>query len=312
MAKAPQIADLVDKRHDTVRVSMDRLVARDLITVTSTTEPLPGGGKPVEVYHVNQLDSYVVVAQLSPEFTARLVDRWQELEAQAVPATLAGPSAPAARRVRSSRHWQDALGQRHRGAGAFEFIPGLSLRVTEIDGTPWFVAADVCKSLGLTGYASQHTSRLDADDVKVLTKSHAESTRLLALFTTRAPTVSLISEPGLYALALRANKQEAKDFQKWVRSTVLPAIRKDGAYVMGEEKVATGEMSIEAMTLRVIAALQAKVSNLQVLAEGMDPAEARVMTVPDFRDALRAFPLLYLRCGSLYLWAAASLHFPST
>ncbi|HBS7092403.1 TPA: Rha family transcriptional regulator [Klebsiella pneumoniae] len=27
-------------------------------------------------------DSIIVVAQLSPEFTARLVDRWQELEAQ--------------------------------------------------------------------------------------------------------------------------------------------------------------------------------------------------------------------------------------
>jgi phage regulator Rha-like protein len=33
-------------------------------------------------YHVNQRDSYVIVAQLSPEFTARLVDRWQELEKQ--------------------------------------------------------------------------------------------------------------------------------------------------------------------------------------------------------------------------------------
>jgi phage regulator Rha-like protein len=42
---------------------------------------------------VNKRDSYVVVAQLCPEFTARLVDRWQELEAQAstgfkVPTTL--------------------------------------------------------------------------------------------------------------------------------------------------------------------------------------------------------------------------------
>ncbi|TBL45867.1 phage regulatory protein/antirepressor Ant, partial [Klebsiella oxytoca] len=27
-------------------------------------------------------DSYVIVAQLSPEFTARLVDRWQELESK--------------------------------------------------------------------------------------------------------------------------------------------------------------------------------------------------------------------------------------
>jgi phage regulator Rha-like protein len=36
--------------------------------------------KPAKVYELTKRDSYVVVAQLSPEFTARLVDRWQELE----------------------------------------------------------------------------------------------------------------------------------------------------------------------------------------------------------------------------------------
>ncbi|MBJ8388634.1 phage antirepressor KilAC domain-containing protein, partial [Citrobacter cronae] len=34
----------------------------------------------VSVYLIGKRDSYIVVAQLSPEFTARLVDRWQELE----------------------------------------------------------------------------------------------------------------------------------------------------------------------------------------------------------------------------------------
>ncbi len=54
-------------------------------------------------------------------------------------------------------------------------------------------------------------------------------------------SMKAISEAGLYALILRSNKPEAKAFQKWVTSVVLPAIRKDGAYVIGEEKVATGE-----------------------------------------------------------------------
>lgn len=54
---------------------------------------------------------------------------------------------------------------------------------------------------------------------------------------------SVISEPGLYALIMRSRKPEAQTFRKWVTSVVLPAIRKDGGYVMGEEKVATGEMS---------------------------------------------------------------------
>ena len=45
----------------------------------------PTGGRrtyTTSAYRLEKRDSFVVVAQLSPEFTARLVDRWQELEAQ--------------------------------------------------------------------------------------------------------------------------------------------------------------------------------------------------------------------------------------
>lgn len=76
-----EISDLVEARHDSVRRTIERLVERDVITVPPMVEtPTPGGGKPTKVYLVGKRDSYVVVAQLSPEFTARLVDRWQELE----------------------------------------------------------------------------------------------------------------------------------------------------------------------------------------------------------------------------------------
>ncbi|KQP19947.1 Rha family transcriptional regulator [Pseudorhodoferax sp. Leaf265] len=78
-----EIADLVDKRHDSVKRTIDALTDKGLVTITQSVEPTPGGGKPLTVYHVNQRDSYVVVAQLSPEFTARLVDRWQQQEREA-------------------------------------------------------------------------------------------------------------------------------------------------------------------------------------------------------------------------------------
>lgn len=42
-------------------------------------------GQVVTEYQLIKRDTYVVVAQLSPEFTARLVDRWQELENQQMP-----------------------------------------------------------------------------------------------------------------------------------------------------------------------------------------------------------------------------------
>lgn len=77
-----EIAELLDCRHDNVKVTIERLAAKEVVTFTATQEPTRGGGKPVTLYHVGKRDSYVIVAQLSPEFTAKLVDRWQELEEQ--------------------------------------------------------------------------------------------------------------------------------------------------------------------------------------------------------------------------------------
>ena len=46
---------------------------------------------------------------------------------------------------------------------------------------------------------------------------------------------TIISESGLYKLIMRSDKPEAKGFQDWVTKVVLPAIRKDGGYVQGEQ-----------------------------------------------------------------------------
>ncbi|MFY2947260.1 Bro-N domain-containing protein [Achromobacter ruhlandii] len=49
----------------------------------------------------------------------------------------------------------------------------------------------------------------------------------------KAPLV--VSESGLYSPVLRSRKPGAHAFRKWVTSVVLPAIRRDGAYIKGEE-----------------------------------------------------------------------------
>lgn len=78
-----EIAELVESRHDSVKRSMETLRDKCVISFTQAVETSHegAGARPVEVYLVNKRDSYVVVAQLCPEFTARLVDRWQDLEA---------------------------------------------------------------------------------------------------------------------------------------------------------------------------------------------------------------------------------------
>ena len=82
-----EIAELVESRHDKVKQSIERLAARGVIVqppmgVEQIADSL-GRPRSETVYRIGKRDSYVIVAQLSPEFTARLVDRWQELESRA-------------------------------------------------------------------------------------------------------------------------------------------------------------------------------------------------------------------------------------
>lgn len=74
-----EIADLCSKPHGNVKRTIEYLGNKGLITFTQIDKKSTGGRPRVE-YHIGKRNSYVVVAQLSPEFTARLVDRWQELE----------------------------------------------------------------------------------------------------------------------------------------------------------------------------------------------------------------------------------------
>jgi hypothetical protein len=44
------------------------------------TEEISTATKPSTVYHLGKRDTLVVVVTLLPEFTARVVDRWQQLD----------------------------------------------------------------------------------------------------------------------------------------------------------------------------------------------------------------------------------------
>jgi anti-repressor protein len=50
----------------------------------------------------------------------------------------------------------------------------------------------------------------------------------------RGRRATFISEPGPYKLAQASRKSEAKEFDRWVPHTILPAVRKDGGYSHGE------------------------------------------------------------------------------
>jgi len=87
-----EIAELVESRHEDVRRSIDRLVKRGVIRQPpiSFSERINNLGLPQKTRHyifsgeAGKRDSIVVVAQLSPELTAKLVDRWLQLERHAL------------------------------------------------------------------------------------------------------------------------------------------------------------------------------------------------------------------------------------
>lgn len=96
-----EISYLVGSRHDNVKRTIDTLAAKGVIEFPQTEE-IPTSTKPTTAYVFSgtkgRRDSIVVVAQLCPEFTARIVDRWQELE-QGKLTAYALPQSPVAEKL---------------------------------------------------------------------------------------------------------------------------------------------------------------------------------------------------------------------
>jgi phage regulator Rha-like protein len=79
-----EIAALVQSKHSDVKRSAERLSATGIFSAPLAHTPWISeqNGLTYYEYHFNKRDSLVLVARLSPEFTAAVVDRWQELEKQ--------------------------------------------------------------------------------------------------------------------------------------------------------------------------------------------------------------------------------------
>lgn len=97
------------------------------------------------------------------------------------------------------------------------------IRSAVVDGTPLFVAKDICDALGISKYRDALT-RLDEDErasISVDTLGGKQS-------------MIAVNESGLYTLVFQSRKPEAKAFRKGVTGEVLPNIRKHGVYMTPE------------------------------------------------------------------------------
>jgi prophage antirepressor-like protein len=94
------------------------------------------------------------------------------------------------------------------------------VRIVVRDGQDWWVAADVCRVLGISN-ARDAIARLDEDEKTTVANPDGGG---------HAHTLNLVNQFGLFTLILTSRKPDAKRFKRWVTHEVLPAIRKYGTY----------------------------------------------------------------------------------
>ena len=102
-------------------------------------------------------------------------------------------------------------------------------RPTIAEQIPWFKGNDVAASLEYANARDalhRHVEPEDKTTYSELTKGVVNPDTL----SNQQPHEVYINESGLYCLALKSTKPEAKSFKRWVTSEVLPSIRKYGGY----------------------------------------------------------------------------------
>lgn len=100
------------------------------------------------------------------------------------------------------------------------------VRIITKDGEPWFVGKEIAEKLGYS-----NSRKALADHVK---DNHKNTVTIRDGITRGNPNQVIIDEAGFYSLVLRSKLPQAEQFQEWVTSEVLPAIRKHKMYLTPE------------------------------------------------------------------------------
>lgn len=111
------------------------------------------------------------------------------------------------------------------------------VRTVTIDNEPWFVGIDVAKCLGYANPKNAVPKHVIEEDKLSTQIEYAGQKR----------DVTIINESGLYALIFGSKLDSAKRFKHWVTSEVLPAIRKNGGYIAGQENLSDAELMAKAI-----------------------------------------------------------------
>lgn len=163
-------------------------------------------------------------------------------------------------------------------------VLGVNLTTILIDMEPWFIAKEVATLLGYENTSRSVNDHVDELDQKMLSRSECEilfnqniiDSETLENTDDLKGTISVplenatnisnrgmkfINESGLYTLIARSNKPEARKFQRWVTSEVLPSIRKTGSYNVQKQVPQTYLEALKALVVAEEEKEQLKLTN---------------------------------------------------
>ena len=145
------------------------------------------------------------------------------------------------------------------------------IRTVTINSAPWFVGKDVAQVLGYTDPNKAVAAHVDTEDK--LNDKTASSLGQRGGW--------LINESGLYSLILTSKLPTAKAFKRWVTSEVLPAIRKNGGYIAGQEQMTDQELMARALAVaqRTIESKNALIGEMRPKALFADSVAASNSTI---------------------------------
>ena len=130
------------------------------------------------------------------------------------------------------------------------------VRTIEIEGKPYFAGTDVAKALG---YSEPHkaVARHCRDDGMKRTP--------IADSLGRVQETVFIPEGDLYRLIVHSKLPSAEKFERWVFDEVLPSIRRNGAYISGQEVMGEQELLARAyeVSQRILAEREKRIGKLE-------------------------------------------------
>lgn len=143
--------------------------------------------------------------------------------------------------------------------------------ITDEFGQPWFVGKDVAEALKYRNGSrdiNRHVDELDRKKEMINDGNQLKET-------------ILINESGLYSLIFSSKMEKAKEFKRWVTSEVLPAIRRDGGYMVTKE----GE-SEEELIARALILAQKSIDRLELESKQKDQIIGELKPKADYVDKI--------------------------